>query len=231
MGKGGLCPEHSRKGIQSTMTERQIRYQQYLASDHWKELRCEAINRWGDRCSNCSVPKVEVHHLRYGTLYDVTTDDLMPLCRRCHEAVHSSKRLLDLLESNETSHNKRTLVLGFLAGKDEAIAVPVKYQSRAEIAWELRQMELLKIRKDEERKANHKSSWNQVPPPCGSSYVTISKKMMNDFRTKRGGFSGETIRALGLGFPLSSKWHKKLIGTRISRDAYNAAMAGARRHT
>lgn len=173
------------------------------------------------------MPKVEVHHLRYGTLYDVTTDDLMPLCRRCHEAVHSSKRLLDLLESNETSHNKRTLVLGFLAGKDEAITVPVKYQSRAQIAWELRQMELLKIRKDEQRKAKQSSYQQQTYH--GKDIVVVTRRMFNDCRSLRGGFLAETIKAFGLSFPLRKNWHKKVIGSRITREAYEAALAGSNR--
>jgi hypothetical protein len=82
---------------------------------------------------NCSVPNVDVHHLRYGNLYDVSTADLMPLCRRCHDAVHASPRLKTLLLSNETSEKKRSLIMGFLAGRDENLTIKVKWQSRGAI--------------------------------------------------------------------------------------------------
>lgn len=121
-------------------------YAVYLKSDHWRSLRCEAITRWGDRCANCSVPKVDVHHLRYGTLYDVTTDDLMPLCRRCHDTVHQSRRLRELLASEESSDFKRKTVVGFLAGRDEAITKKVPYQSPQQIQGEA--MAILRQKED-----------------------------------------------------------------------------------
>lgn len=116
-------------------------YTEYLKSDHWKNLRAAAVSCWGDRCMNCSVPKVDVHHLRYGNLYDVSTADLMPLCRRCHGAVHESRRLKTLLLSNENSEKKRSLILGFLAGRDEMITVKVKWQSAAQIEEERRMIQ------------------------------------------------------------------------------------------
>jgi hypothetical protein len=111
-------------------------YLEYLQSDHWRNLRKAALATWGDRCCNCSIPKVDVHHLRYGNLYDVSTDDLMPLCRRCHDTVHASPRLRELLAGNTESHVKRSLVLGFLAGRDEVITVVVPRTTQREIIAE-----------------------------------------------------------------------------------------------
>lgn len=106
------------------------RYRLYLASDHWRSLRAQAIKRWSDRCNNCSVPGVEVHHLRYGTLYDVTTNDLLPLCPRCHGSVHESERLLQIIRSNDPSESKRKTVLAYLAGKDESAIEAAKKLDR-----------------------------------------------------------------------------------------------------
>lgn len=99
------------------------RYQDYLKSDHWFNLRKEAVTRWGDRCINCAVPKVEVHHLNYRNLLDVTTDDLMPLCRRCHQAVHDSDVIWRMWLDDGCSDNKRRRTIEFLAIRDETLRV------------------------------------------------------------------------------------------------------------
>lgn len=70
-------------------------YQQYLQSDHWRQLRAEKrrkVSKSKDgriRCSICaSTERVETHHLFYRGIYDVDTSDLRLLCRRCHQTAH-----------------------------------------------------------------------------------------------------------------------------------------------
>lgn len=64
-------------------------YQLYLKSDHWQELRKAAFERWGPRCHACRSDEfVQIHHLYYGDVYKRTTDDVMPLCSRCHGVFH-----------------------------------------------------------------------------------------------------------------------------------------------
>jgi len=72
------------------MTKRQKAYRQYLKSDHWKRLRAEAIERYGNKCSECDCTQhIQIHHKTYRTpLESCTTDDLMPLCREHHEDEH-----------------------------------------------------------------------------------------------------------------------------------------------
>ena len=62
----------------------------YLKSDHWTNLRESAIQKHGSVCSSCgSTNNIQVHHLRYSNLYDVTVDDLQILCRPCHFREHT----------------------------------------------------------------------------------------------------------------------------------------------
>lgn len=142
-------------------------YREYLKSDHWKCLRKKAVETWGDRCCSCSVPRVDVHHLRYGNLFDVTVEDLLPLCRRCHDAVHSSLALRELLNGSMPSAEKRTVVLSFLAGRDEGLRIRTKEADKGkssmsfcrkafgkwakDVAWEK------KWRRGRKRRAKHKS--------------------------------------------------------------------------
>lgn len=69
-------------------------YAQYLASDHWRNLRRERIEG-SPFCERCDLPRwlaiiaydqdLHVHHKTYRSLGDEPACDLEVLCRRCHE--------------------------------------------------------------------------------------------------------------------------------------------------
>lgn len=73
------------------MTRKQ-RYHQYLASDHWTNLKVEKFALNGHRlCECCSSPtQPSVHHINYRNLIDCTVNDLVVLCRQCHEVFHTA---------------------------------------------------------------------------------------------------------------------------------------------
>lgn len=62
--------------------------EEYLKSEHWKKLRNDKLilNPVCERCGN--KQRTEPHHLRYKNLFDVTIEDLMTLCRKCHYLEH-----------------------------------------------------------------------------------------------------------------------------------------------
>ena len=67
--------------------------QEYLHSDHWKELRAKVMKP-GTRCFKCKAAKAtDPHHLRYRKIYDVLPEDLVPVCRACHDLIESAKRI------------------------------------------------------------------------------------------------------------------------------------------
>jgi hypothetical protein len=193
------------------MTERQLAYRKYLLSDHWRQLRCEAVERWGDRCNNCDVPRVEVHHLRYGNWLDVTTEDLIPLCDRCHEAVHASSKLRDLLESEVDSATKRKTVLSFLAGRDEVLKVGIAFQT-PEQAY-------AQYRCDRERHqiaiygaAPKKKVGPAYTPPKAAILVPVTQNNYRCFRyTKE---SWHWMKQNGVN-PKKKGWSKRLIGRQV----------------
>jgi predicted HNH restriction endonuclease len=73
---------------------RQI-YQRYLRSDAWK-ARTQIIWNRSTRCERCKLyPGENVHHRKPGTekpsyarLFREEPEDLMLLCRGCHEYIH-----------------------------------------------------------------------------------------------------------------------------------------------
>lgn len=76
-------------------------YAEYLASDHWQEVRNEAWHRLDRKCSICNDTKdLLLHHRTYETLgAEKVGKDVCFLCPLCHEYVHfyddGSKVILD----------------------------------------------------------------------------------------------------------------------------------------
>jgi hypothetical protein len=75
-------------------------YQQYLASPLWSSIRIRAFKEHGNDCIRCGQKAVLLHHTSYSpdVLSGDSTEELIPLCDRCHEraefALDGSKRSL-----------------------------------------------------------------------------------------------------------------------------------------
>jgi hypothetical protein len=68
------------------------RYNAYLASPEWQAKRALVLKRDGFICQECfSRPASQVHHLSYKHLGDEPLDDLLSLCRICHQRIHREK--------------------------------------------------------------------------------------------------------------------------------------------
>jgi hypothetical protein len=65
------------------------KYDEYLRSEDWQERRQQILSRDGRRCTKCnSSHYLQVHHLTYARVGDENLDDLVTLCRKCHEKEH-----------------------------------------------------------------------------------------------------------------------------------------------
>jgi len=73
----------------SEKEKREIEYQEYLNSDHWKNIRLKALDRAGNRCQLCSSrDNLNVHHNTYRNKGHEDLKDLVVLCRECHAKFH-----------------------------------------------------------------------------------------------------------------------------------------------
>lgn len=72
------------------MTARQKAYAEYLKSEHWRNLRQIVIKRDGLKCTRCPArTRLQAHHKFYRDRFeDSVPDDLITLCRQCHEKEH-----------------------------------------------------------------------------------------------------------------------------------------------
>jgi hypothetical protein len=56
--------------------------------------------------------------------------------------------------------------------------------------------------------------------------IILTEALIQACGTERGGFTGETLRALGIESPPVKGWTFRLRGTRISRENYQRALDG-----
>lgn len=65
------------------------RYQVYVRTLHWQELRRNKLKEVGKVCRVCKSSKdLEVHHINYKNLYDCVLSNLDVLCHTCHNSHH-----------------------------------------------------------------------------------------------------------------------------------------------
>jgi 5-methylcytosine-specific restriction endonuclease McrA len=66
-----------------------MNYRKYLKSKLWKHIRRNVLRRDRWICASCGNKATEVHHISYdpATLKGERLEELMSLCRECHEAV------------------------------------------------------------------------------------------------------------------------------------------------
>jgi 5-methylcytosine-specific restriction endonuclease McrA len=62
----------------------------YREQPEWKQRRRQALTRAGHQCQTCgtSDTTLDVHHNSYENYGDEKPQDLVVLCRACHELFH-----------------------------------------------------------------------------------------------------------------------------------------------
>lgn len=73
---------------------RDMPYPAYLETTHWQHIRRDAIRRAGGHCQLCNAKPLrhyplDVHHRTYERRGAERPEDVIVLCRRCHETFHS----------------------------------------------------------------------------------------------------------------------------------------------
>jgi len=64
-------------------------YKEYLKTIHWQRMRHQVLKRAGNKCQVCKHDsELNVHHNNYANLWDEQPEDLIVLCKSCHELYH-----------------------------------------------------------------------------------------------------------------------------------------------
>jgi hypothetical protein len=64
-------------------------YKSYLKSKHWKKFRENYFKNHTRTCYCCFEDATELHHNNYDNLFRETEKDVVPVCRNCHEEIHT----------------------------------------------------------------------------------------------------------------------------------------------
>lgn len=73
---------------------RRMPYVDYLETSYWQELRRSKVRAAGFRCERCRATntRLDVHHLNYERRGYERREDLVVLCKTCHESEHGVNR-------------------------------------------------------------------------------------------------------------------------------------------
>lgn len=89
--KPSLVPKKFKEKILEN-ERRKKAYRKYLASPEWRSLRIVVLRIFDYRCANCGVWKekgLHIHHKTYKNFMSENIEDLVPLCKYCHDTEHS----------------------------------------------------------------------------------------------------------------------------------------------
>lgn len=109
-------PEKKEKPKSKKRSEAYLKYQRYIRSKGWKEIRDEVFDERGRRCQICGRLEGEdgctlsVHHNSYEHLYDERNhkEDLLVCCSLDHACIHRNKnnyKRFSLKEHDATDNN------------------------------------------------------------------------------------------------------------------------------
>jgi hypothetical protein len=94
-----------------------IDYRTYLESDAWKRRRSVALSEAGHRCQVCNREgQLDVHHRTYERLGNELPQDLVVLCRECHQLFHSNRTRGTSSGWNRPLSQTLSVVIGVLFG-------------------------------------------------------------------------------------------------------------------
>lgn len=88
-GAKSLAYDATRKAIKPQL---KAEYEAYLKTEEWNSLRVKVFENCKGVCEVCeNSPAEQVHHLTYERIGNEELDDLMGVCRPCHELIHGYK--------------------------------------------------------------------------------------------------------------------------------------------
>ena len=180
------------------MSEIRMNYQDYLNSDYWKQVSQAVKKRAGYRCQICnSQHDLQAHH-------------------RCYD--HRGNELQHLDDLTCLCRRCHAIFHGKIQEQPVVVSTTVKVEqpkSSHGMTWE----EL--FQKPKKKVANPVIVSLPTDDP-----ITLTYELVMACRTARGGWTSATIRAFNVPLPLLSGWPKRLIGSQISKEAYQRALEG-----
>jgi len=91
---GQVLRSHAVWDLWREMPDGPEKYQAYLCSPQWGQLRAIVTDRSGGICERCRCnPAAAVHHLTYIRKYAELPEDLLHICQGCHDFTHGKSKI------------------------------------------------------------------------------------------------------------------------------------------
>lgn len=124
-------------------SEQKIRYEKYLLSDEWRELKLDLLMKRGCKCEKCKRSRqpnmLQVHHKTYDRIFNEKESDLILLCGKCHMREHG---LLNIKKEKQ----KKTKKINF-SGPSTLQQVQNRFLKGKYKSWKAYQKDLTSVRK------------------------------------------------------------------------------------
>ena len=90
-----LSDRHSAKWLEWKRKQNEewwAKYNEYLRSERWQDKREATLQRDGFRCQICLIATAtQVHHLTYANVFSEEEEDLLSVCKSCHDNEHGKE--------------------------------------------------------------------------------------------------------------------------------------------
>ena len=90
-----------------TSSQFKKKYHDYLKTDSWRKKRKKVLIRDNWTCQKCHEQRAsDIHHLTYVRIFRERMEDLMAVCRKCHEELHGIERASVFKQSTDPIKGK-----------------------------------------------------------------------------------------------------------------------------
>lgn len=214
-------------------------YHEYLAGPEWAAKRSRALSRGKNRCAACgSTSRLQVHHLTYARIFREDLSDLMVLCRQHHEEVeawiaggHISRcgdvkrlaaRTIELLRGSSDSSKSAKA-----KGKNKKKASPVGVSRAKKHTKKSLKPQVSRVT-CEGGHHQHVQQQAQIgidrPHEIGRC-VRLTDEVMHTFMTPGGNINRAQMEILGVTFPPTKGWMKRVRNMSVAADTLDRLMA------
>jgi hypothetical protein len=94
LGKKKVKKKKPKKGGKDKLAKklRRIKYKEYLKSKKWRDFKNALLKARGNCCEKCGqVKPLDAHHMTYKRLFNELPEDILLVCRPCHQKIHGRK--------------------------------------------------------------------------------------------------------------------------------------------
>lgn len=198
-------------------------YREYLASYLWDCIRSVVLKRRRYTCDVCGAPATQVHHKNYNrkTLLGRKLNALMAVCRDCHTAA-------------EFDEDGRKVPCGVANVRMERMmqcnVLPKKKRVRSYDYDDYLRYEYLNWWRDKVHRRRRQKPRNPYPvivqpaKPIPQKVQPvqpgglITKKVIQDAKTERGGWSRLSLASIGVSWPPRKGWKRAILGKPIPEN-------------